>query len=163
MNMKMASMLGLFLVTGPAVSAVHAEAVSRPQVVVHVDGAQTRFLMRFGSIAALTTPAGETLGIQLQKQAGEVHRVDILRAVSDAHPRTLARPDYVLVESIQLREGAAVARTVSQGVDLEVSLPVNAANDVEVDEGDTAGCCVTCSNGVVICGSRVRSSCGNCN
>jgi hypothetical protein len=130
---------------------------------VRMDGAETRFQLRFGRIAAFTTPGGQTMGVQLQKQAGSVHRLDILRAVADAQLRSLARPDYVLVESFQLGQGASLARTVSQGVDLEVSLPVNAAKEIEIDEDDTAGCCVTCSNGVVICGTKVRSSCGSCN
>jgi hypothetical protein len=162
--MKMlTTVLGLFLAMGSAASEVHAEPDLRSQVMVRMDGAETRFQMRFGRIAAFTTPAGQTLGVQLQKQAGSVQRLDILRAVADAQPRSLARPDYVLVESFQLAEGASLARTVSQGVDLEVSLPINAAKEIEIDETDTAGCCVTCSNGVVICGTKVRSSCGNCN
>jgi hypothetical protein len=162
--MKMlATMFGLLLATGSAVSAVHAEPNLPSQVMVRVEGAETRFQVPFGRMAAFTTPGGQTMGVQLQKQAGGIHRVEILRAVASAQLRSLARPDYVLVESFQLGEGAALARTVGPGVDLEVSLPVNAGKEIEIDENETAGCCVTCSNGVEICGSRVRSSCGNCN
>lgn len=158
--------LTLILLTSAAASPAETQAAEpqpRPaQIRVHTPEGDTwlatglHHFVRFGS-----KPSG-AYAIYLHEQEGGIFRVDLFRAVASSAPGSLPAANYKLVDTFNLPANASAVRQLSPDIRIDVAIPVGGVREIEISEDDTAGCCVYCDNGVEICGTKVRSSCGNC-
>lgn len=158
--------LALALLAGSAMittTATAAEAPAKPaQIRVQTGEGLTVLAARINQFTRMTTKSAGMVGILIRAQTADAYRVEVFRLLASGDPHTMSPKNFTLADSFQLASNSSASRPLSGGLNIEVNIPTNAAADLDIGEDDTAGCCVYCDNGVEICGTKVRSSCGNC-
>lgn len=157
------SLLFVFAHAGSQASAKQAGPVKLQAVELRVSApkGEAKLTGTVDELLRVAFPKG-TIGVHVaEAKAAAEYNVTILRAPAGADPKTLTRKDFTQVEVFSMKLGDSATRQLSDAVEVGIAIPRGAALEGQSGSGDCT-CCVTCSNGVVICGCRFQSSCGNC-
>lgn len=149
--------VGSTVVAGSAAAAKSGQALSIRIRNAKGDATATVPLTQFTHV---TFEKGQSVGLRatLNDGTGDIE-VMVSRATTTRPPEALHQADFSPSQRLVLRSGAPASLSLAQGV--TISLAGAAVAGLDSAAGDCT-CCVTCDNGVTICGCKVRSSCGNC-